>query len=250
MFEPGEEKDALQKPRLHIIVPCYNPSEGWERTLADRFMNFQAMIPETQMLLTVVNDGSQYGVPEEKINLLAQKISAFNWISYPQNMGKGYALRRGLAAAEGDYFIYTDIDFPYTLSSMKEIYKSLENGADVAAGVRESEYYAEVPVSREIISKVLKKMIKYLLRIPITDTQCGLKGLNSKGREVFLKTSINRFLFDMEFVQMAFNDPSINIQAVNVFPRPDIVFSKMNYKVLVKEVFNFVKLANPFKARH
>jgi glycosyltransferase involved in cell wall biosynthesis len=249
MFNPREENDAQSKPHLHIVVPCYNPSDGWERTLAERFLHFQAMIPETKMLLTVVNDGSLHDVSGEKIKYLEQNIPGFKWVSYPQNMGKGYALRQGVAAAEGDYFIYTDIDFPYTLGSMKEIFETLKSGADVAAGVRESDYYADVPVRREIISKVLKKMIKYLLRIPITDTQCGLKGFNKKGREVFLKTSINRFLFDMEFLQMSFNNPALKVKPVTVFPRPDIVFSKMNYKILVKEVFNFIKLANPLNSK-
>lgn len=247
MFNALKEKDASKKLQLHIIVPCFNPAVGWEKELAERFAQFREMIPEAELLLTVVNDGSEKGITDAQVQFLKDAYKNFHWISYPQNKGKGFALRQGVAAAEGDFFIYTDIDFPYTLNSMMEIYNTLKTGADVAVGVRESNYYLEVPLRREIISKVLKKLIKYLLRIPIIDTQCGLKGFNKNGKEVFLKTMINRFLFDMEFVQMSFNSPGLKVKPVTVFPRPDIVFSKMNYKVLVKEIFNFISLANPLR---
>jgi len=227
---------------LHIIVPCYNPDGGWDKTIVEKFSELRSSLPGTELKLTLVNDGSIKGFENRNIKYLQSEIESFHLVSYPENKGKGYALRQGIEAADGDYFIYTDIDFPYTIESMAAIYDDLQNGADVVVGIREREYYEKVPPRRVIISKMVKKLIRYLLKTQITDTQCGLKGFNNKGKEIFLKTSINRFLFDMEFVKLASGDKNTVVKPQRVFSRPGIVFSHMNYKVLLGESFNFLKL--------
>ena len=227
---------------LHIIVPCYNPDPGWEKTLVDKFVELQNALPGTAIELSIVNDGSIKGVDAASFNFIKTSIPAVRWISYPENKGKGYALRYGVKDAEGDYFIYTDIDFPYTIQSMVDIYFDLVNGADIVAGIRESEYYNKVPKMRVIISKFVKKLIRNLLNSQITDTQCGLKGFNKRGREIFLETSINRFLFDMQFIMLASQNKTLIMRPQIVYSRPGIIFSHMHYKILFGESLNFIKL--------
>src|ERR1035437_3271117 len=130
---------------LHLIVPCYNPEIGWEKIVVAKFNKLKTALPGTQIKITLVNDGSVTGIDEAKINYIKAGIEFFQWISYSENKGKGYALRRGVEAADGDYFIYTDIDFPYNIESMVAIFNDLLNGSDVVVGIRESEYYDKVP---------------------------------------------------------------------------------------------------------
>ena len=70
-----------------------------------------------------------------------------------------------------------------------------------------------------------------LLRIPTDDTQCGLKGFNQVGREVFLSTTIQRYLFDLEFIFLA-AQKNLRIATEEVQLRPDVILSKMNWKKL------------------
>ena len=230
------------KPVLSLIVPCYNPDPGWEKIVIEKFEAFKTQLPDSELKLTIVNDGSISGIDENNIKYLRENIPAMQWLSYQENKGKGYALRQGVKSSEGDYYLYTDIDFPYTTESIIDVYKDLVQGADIVVGIREDEYYYKVPAKRVVISKFVKKLIKYLLNTAITDTQCGLKGFNQKGREVFLKTTINRFLFDMEFVKYASQTKGLVIKPQVVYSRPGIVFSHMNYRALMGEMFSFMGL--------
>lgn len=167
--------------------------------------------------------------------------SGIRHVTYTENKGKGYALRQGVEAAKGEYIIYTDIDFPYTHESFLKVYKALKEGNDVSIGIRGEEYYTHLPKSRVYISKFLRSLIRFFLRIPTDDTQCGLKGFNQKGKEVFLKTTINRYLFDLEFVFLSARE-KLKIKTVEVELRPEVVLSKMNWKILLQEFGNFLKI--------
>ena len=193
--------------------------------------------------IILVNDGSSTGVTPEKFKILRESNLPIEIVSYTKNQGKGYALRQGAIEADSDFQIFTDVDFPYTIPSIIAIYNSLKSGNDVALGTRKADYYQTVPFVRRLISKFLRWVLKSVLKLPITDTQCGLKGFNQKGKQVFLQTTINRFLFDLEFVKMVTQkNLNLKVDPVNVKLRPDVVFSKMNYKVLMGESINFARL--------
>ena len=96
---------------------------------------------------------------------------------------------------------------------------SLESGADVCLGYREEDYYASVPWFRKGLSESFRFVLKTILKFPITDTQCGLKGMGKKGKSIFMETRIDRFLVDMEFIKLAVNQ-NANIKPVVVSLRP------------------------------
>ncbi len=227
---------------LHIIVPFYNPDPGWEKLICEKFHELAAALPNADIKFTLVNDGSTSGYDEKKLDSLISSIPALTITGYEKNKGKGYAIRYGLKDAVADYFIYTDVDFPYTLQSMVSVYNDLLDNADIVAGIRETDYYEKLPMKRVFISKLVKYLIKHLLHTEITDTQCGLKGFNNKGRKIFLQTTLNGFLFDMEFVKLASANRNIILKPRIVCPKHDISFSHMNYKILIRETFNFVRL--------
>lgn len=173
---------------------------------------------------------------------MTEKIPGFKWVDSDVNKGKGYALRKGIAAADTDIIIYTDIDFPYTTESIKKIYDALTSGScDLAAGVKDDAYYEKVPAARRYISKALRGLIKMFFSIPFTDTQCGLKGFTKDIKPLFLDTSIDRYLFDLEFIRKV-HAKKYRIEQVYVSLKDDIEFRKMNYKVLLPELLNLIGL--------
>lgn len=228
---------------LSIVLPLYNPLPNWSETIVDSIRAIRARLPQLVLQLIVVNDGSKTNILQSDIASIEPLVNDFEYISYIKNRGKGYALRRGIAAVRHDLCIYTDIDFPYTIDSFVALFEQLQTANwDVVVGIRDANYYQHVPAFRKFISKVLRFFIKLLLRIQITDTQCGIKGFNTKGRKVFLQTTIDRYLFDLEFVFLSSNNKGVAITSLPVTLRPEIVFSKINLKILLIESRSFLKL--------
>ena len=202
------------------------------------------MLPDVHIHLFVVNDGSATGIADQDIELLQKQLSNFTYLPYSPNRGKGYALRTGVANSANDICIYTDIDFPYQAESFVAIYHTLASGkADVAVGIKSEDYYKNVPPMRIRISKFLRYLIRLLLRISITDTQCGLKGFNQKGKAIFSKTTIDRYLFDLEFIYLSDRKNSgVTMKPVTVHLKEGVQFSTMNPKILLTEGINFLKI--------
>lgn len=227
---------------LHIVLPCYNPINNWELELVQHINSLQSLLQEYTLNIIVVNDASDKGVSDENINYLEKHLENFKYISYIDNKGKGYALREGVKTISDGLILYTDIDFPYEYESMISILKTLEQGSDIAVGTRNHEYYENTPTKRKWISKILRFVFKTVFGLPITDTQCGLKGFNQKGKQVFLNTVIKRFLFDMEFIALASRNSDVVMTPVHVRLRENVTFSKMNLKILANEFWNFLRI--------
>jgi glycosyltransferase involved in cell wall biosynthesis len=228
--------------RLSVILPCYNPPTGWETALAERWGQLsplfvaQGVIPR----LTVVNDGSPRGITETNLDHLRTLMPDVQIVDYRENRGKGYALRAGVRASDADFYLVTDADFPYTPPSMQQIVACLLSEGGIAAGNRDLNYYAHVPAFRRWLSKALRWMLRHLLRLQVTDSQCGLKGFDQAGKAVFLDTVIDRFLFDLEFLMLA--KGRVKVTPVPVELRPGVVFSKVGWKILATEGRNFMGL--------
>lgn len=235
-----QSADQKLMKQLSIVLPCYNPPTGWEKHVYDAYLGIKQELgfePE----IIVVDDGSQ-GSQEEALLFLKDRIPDFRTVGYPENKGKGAALRFGVNIAKSTKIIYTDIDFPYTIASFLKIWKALELN-NIAVGTKDESYYQHLPKARIRISRFLRKMISISFRMPITDTQCGLKGFDRKGAAVFLNTTIDRYLCDLEFVYKAFRmKPKLNIFPVKVTLRNEVEFRKMNIRVLSSEFFNFIKI--------
>lgn len=227
---------------VSLVLPCYNPPPGWEQTIYTRYYEFCRLIGEETELL-VVMDGKGNRDYDDALAFLEKTIKNLKLIRYDENKGKGYAIRQGVAAATGDLIIYTDVDFPYTPESMLAVYSGLKNDEyDVGLGVKNDSYYARVPFLRRIISRFLRMMIRLFLSMPVTDTQCGLKGFRKNVAPLFLQTTINRYLFDLEFIRNCYKGKKFRVKAIPVVLNENVHFRKMDYRILLPELLNFVKL--------
>ncbi len=234
----------MQHFDIDIILPCYNPSPNWAQIIVNSLLRLEQLLAGAQIRLIIVNDGSSVNsILSEGVEYLKSQIPNLYYIAYPTNKGKGFALRKGVSEASSPYIITTDVDFPYSEEDVASIYFRLKNGeADIICGVRDSFYYRDVPDARRKISKYLRLFNHRLLNLKITDTQCGLKGFNKGGKKQFLETTINRYLFDLEFIYLASNNTLLRLDEQKVNLKPHVVFSKMNFKILFKESCNFLKI--------
>jgi len=167
----------------------------------------------------------------------------FEWVSYAQNRGKGYALRQGVEKTTSDIILYTDIDLPYNMNSMLDCLRQIIDGkADLCVAVRNESYYQRLPRRRRYLSKTLRSLNRTLLGLKTSDTQGGLKVFNQKAKRHFLATTIDRYLFDLEFVYLCSRDKDVVVLPVDSDMRDTIEISKMPLSVLWKEGLNFLKL--------
>ncbi|MEM6342388.1 MAG: glycosyltransferase family 2 protein [Bacteroidota bacterium] len=233
----------MSEHRLDIVLPCFRPPEGWTDRIveASKFLSQRKEAISHRIIL--VNDGTPGGVPPWAIQQLAESLPAFLFVDQQINQGKGAALRAGVEVATAPITIFTDIDFPYTFASLEKLYFALASDkTDVAIGIKDSSYYAHLPQSRVRISRFLRWLARTFLRISITDTQCGLKGFQAQAREVFLQTTISRYLADLEFIFLVDRRKELKMQAYEVKLREGVVFSKVNLRILMTEGWNFLKV--------
>jgi len=230
---------------LDLVHPCYNPHPNWAQDLVHYYEQLVKILPkDLPIAVYVVNDGSSKGINEQDIQYLTAEIPHFHFIDLPKNVGKGGALREAIRQTTSEIIIYTDADYPYKLENAREMYRKLdEENVDIVVGVRDEHYYDSLPLARKIFSLSLKVM-NYLFfpRLKVKDTQSGLKGFNQKGKRIFLQTQISAFLFDMEFLVMASNQKDICLDWIYVQVRDGIQFSRMKFKTILTELFNFVSI--------
>jgi glycosyltransferase involved in cell wall biosynthesis len=226
---------------LDVILPVYNPLPGWEEVVIGRFQSLEKAFPALKIRLFIVNDGSQRD-EEHAVQKLRIAIPDLLYIHYAANRGKGYALRQGIQQSNADYIIYTDIDWPYTEESMIGLISLLTSSADAVIGIRDKNYYDHLPSARRRISKLLRSFNARLLRLKVDDTQAGLKGFRKNLKDVFLSTTIDRYLFDLEFIYLLSGKKEIRVVGFPISLRPGITFSRMNKKILWQEARNFLKI--------
>lgn len=226
--------------KIDILVPAYKPPKGWDAKICDAIQNLRRHFSgqDVELTLHLVNDGSDIAYYDEEAMKRIQDAAdgRFHFHTYTPNHGKGYALRHGVSHSSGDYLVYTDTDFPFGWETVALAIEKLQNGADVIMGQRGAEYVQSLSPMRRFLSRTVRKLNRFLLGLPdeLLDAQSGLKGFNSKGREVFLNTTVNTFVFDSEFILMSWNR-GLDIQTVPLRLAPGLKMSRMGLKVMIRE---------------
>lgn len=226
-----------------VILPCYNPSKGWEKVVVDNYMDISQRLPEVKINLILVNDGSLRGFTEESVCYIKEKTGNVKVVSYAVNRGKGYAVREGVKNSTSDDIIYSDYDFPYTTDSFVKVVKALSGGADVVIAIRGVlSYQYRLPLFRKILSFGSHLINIIVFRIKVRDTQGGLKGIGKASKPIFLSTTIDTFLFDTQFIYKATHAKNIRIETVKASIKPGITISSMGFKTMTREFKNVFKI--------
>ena len=223
------------KIELDFILPLYNPEPGWDNFVIETLDYLNKQLPNINLNLIIVNDGSQgtLGQAKEKIG---KEFGHFNWHDVPTNQGKGAAIRQGLRIATSEFQIFTDHDLPYSKKSMIEMIKVITSDKnDVIIGVRGPGYYQNLSLFRSTISLWLKWFNRIVLRLPYFDSQGGLKAMNVNGKNSFLKTTSTGFAADVEFLLIC-HRLGLNICQLSVNTRTGILPSRIKISKLYSEL--------------
>lgn len=226
-----------QNKRIDIVLPAYNPHINWEKGVAVNFHDLCAMFPKYKFSLYIATDGSVRGFEPDVVSFLKDEVKDVKIVDHAVNMGKGFALRSAVKQCAGDWVIYIDYDFPYTFESISKVVAALRDGADVVIAARADSYQKNLPFVRKMLSYASHAVNRFVFRLPFKDTQGGMKGFNRRGRELFLQTTINTFLFDTQFIYKAVKSGA-DVRVVDAEIKNGLKVSVMGLKVLFKELRN------------
>jgi len=228
------------RDKLNIIVPLYNPHAGWEDNFINSISELKDELKETELTVILVNDGST--IQLNNIERMTDRFRFLKYYSYPVNKGKGNAIRYGIGISEADFYVYTDIDFPFGHKIITQTYQVLKSTkTNIVIGTREISYFKTLPFKRRIYSFLLKELNYFITGFKIKDTQAGLKGLDNNARKVLTDTKINTFLFELEFLKNGVKQ-GLSYEFINISCRPGLKFTNFSFRILLKESICLLKL--------
>jgi len=119
--------------KISIIVPIYNSSAFMHSLIAA--IEAQRITSNWNLELVLVDDGSR-DKSFEKIEDFTRQFSYIKGIKLSRNFGHQIAVKTGLAHCTGDYVAIIDDDLQDPPSLLPGFFKYLDDGYDVAYGVR------------------------------------------------------------------------------------------------------------------
>src|SRR3989344_1557399 len=195
----------MAETKLSVIIPAYNEESRLPKTLQAVYAYFQKQNYVYEIL--VVSDGSKDHTVEV-VQEMAQKFPGLRVIAEQENRGKGYAVRKGILEAKGEYRVFMDADNSTSVDQVEKMWPEFEKGFQVVIGSRDikgAQRAIRQGWVREKLGDIFNLVVQILSGLwGIWDTQCGFKGFSAKAsREIFAKTTVNRWAFDVEVLVIA-----------------------------------------------
>ena len=193
-----------EPPELSVIIPAYNE----ERRLPETLAAVCAWLDEAgcDAEVIVVDDGSTDGTAGVIARASEHHPRVVPLVN-PVNLGKGHAVRTGVARATGRTIAFFDADLSYDLGYLAEARRRLGAGADLVIGARDlvpDDARRAYAPSRRLASRAFNALVDALLDLGIPDTQCGFKAFRAEvARPLFAALTLEGFGFDVELLFLA-----------------------------------------------
>jgi|GEM_PF-2180751 len=190
-------------PALSVIVPALDEGPHVRAHLRRIVAAVARLGRPFEVLL--VDDGSRDDTGREA-RAAAADDPRVRVVAHPRNRGKGAALATGCAHARGEVLVFLDADLEIAPEEIGPLLAAMEaDRADVAVG---SKYApgARVrrPRHRAVLSRAYLLVTSLLFRLPIRDTQTGLKALRRDvARALVPALRTQRWAWDVELLVLA-----------------------------------------------
>ena len=190
--------------KVSLVIPMYNESSIIDEAL-ETFSSYMAQTFEDWELI-FVDDGSADGCGNA-VEAAHEKDNRIRLCRYVPNHGKGYAVRTGVLAAQGDLILFTDCDNAYGTEALGKLAQTLsDSDADIVVGSRNlsADGYEGYTPLRKLASKTYIKVISIAASFKLSDSQCGIKGFRHDiAKKIFSNCEVDRFAFDLEVILIA-----------------------------------------------
>ena len=193
---------------LSIIIPAYNEAKkiGADITACTDFIKKYGFSSE----IIVVDDGSTDTTAMQAESAAVPADIDLKVITLKKHTGKGRAVKTGIIQSSGELVMFADsglcIPLEYALKGIRQVQ---DNNCHIAVGSRKHPH--SIVVQDQGIYRKLCSWLFYRMAIHkfpelnyLSDMQCGFKIYKGDiARELFKKSRINGFMFDIEILMMA-----------------------------------------------
>jgi dolichyl-phosphate beta-glucosyltransferase len=194
---------AAELETLSIVIPAYNEEQRLPATL-DRIFDYAERSPIPFKEILIVDDGSR----DRTAAVVEARQGITRLLRNPGNRGKGYAVRKGMLAAKGDWILSTDADLSAPIGELEKLVAAArKEDAVVAIGSRALDrrlVKVHQPVMRELSGRAFNLVMQMITGLAFHDTQCGFKLFRKDAaREIFSRQIEEGFSFDVEDLMIA-----------------------------------------------
>jgi dolichyl-phosphate beta-glucosyltransferase len=193
---------------ISIVIPAFNEEKkiGHDVKAAAAFIDEEAVPGE----VIVVDDGSTDNTAEEAQSAQIPSAVGRNVIKLDKNQGKGYALKTGILATNGDVVLFADSGtcVPYS-NALPQIERIQGGDLDIAMASRrlkDTVIRRNRSLKRRMLSLFFRMVARIITGVPnrFSDTQCGFKVYRGDvARELFGKCKTTGFMFELEVLLRA-----------------------------------------------
>jgi len=195
---------------LSIIIPLYNEEKRLLKSLT-KLKKFIRQSQKEKIEIIFVSDGSNDST-NKIINLFIKKnkkiLKSF-LIKYKKNVGKGYAVKKGILKSKKNWILICDADMSVSPNQFNIWYKNkkiIDKNKAYFGSRRHQKSNVQSSIIRKILGLHFTFFIWILFNIKLKDSQCGFKVFHkSYALKVFKKISSFRFAFDIELIILLTN---------------------------------------------
>lgn len=244
--------------KVSLIVPCYNEAGRLDASA------FRELAQHPEVSLLFVDDGSTDSTADHLGELCLELGEQAALMQLPRNAGKGEAVRAGLRRAlenHAEMLVYTDADLAAPVSEVHRLVDVLlaqDLDAVIASRIRHLGSRIDRSPHRHYLGRAFATFASALLRIPIYDTQCGLKGFSrTPALEAALdQPFLSRWCFDVELLaRLLIGEPGVpplepaRIQEIPLREWADVAGSKLGIAAVPAIGIEMVRLVRDVRRR-
>lgn len=193
-------------PVLTLVIPAFNEAARLPQSLVE-LQRHSSGWDFPYEIIVVIEPSSDHTV--ELAKAAAKSFPELKVIANPVHRGKGFAVRTGMLAANGELVFFTDSDLSTPLTDLDRavaLFKA-QPDIDVIVGSRkhpDSQILQHQSPMRELMGNTFNRLVRALAGFKFLDTQCGFKGFRADAaREIFERAQIDGFSFDVEVLLLA-----------------------------------------------
>ena len=188
---------------LSIIIPAYNE----ERRIASTLQRMQDYLSTKDFVweIILVDDGSIDRTSEVARGMIRDE--RLTVIKNPINQGKGYSVKKGVLASNGEVILFSDADLSTAIEELDKMLLWINNDYDIVIGSRalpESIIAVNQPWYRQTMGRIFNLLVRTFILKGFKDTQCGFKCFKREAAiKVFNLLQLTGFAFDVEILFVA-----------------------------------------------